>query len=267
VSERTSIAWTDHTFNPWWGCERVSPACDHCYAEAFAKRTGHDVWGRDAPRRFFGPKYWAAPIGWDRKASERGVRERVFCASMADVFEDRRDLDEWRSELWGLIEVTPWLDWQLLTKRPENVTRLVDPDWMEPGYWPKNCWVGTTVENQRQADLRIPELLRIPTRIRFLSCEPLLGPLSISRWLGCADPHHRHSGPCSLYGADRRLQWVICGGESGPHHRPLNIDDARDLKRQCVAAMVPFFFKQDSGLRPGHLGPLDLHIKQFPVTQ
>jgi len=124
VGTSTAIGWTDHTFNPWWGCERVSPGCQHCYAETFAKRTGNAVWGKAAPRRFFGPKHWAEPVKWNAAAAARGVPELVFCASMADVFEPRDDLNAERARLFELIEQTPFLIWQLLTKRPEAVTEL-----------------------------------------------------------------------------------------------------------------------------------------------
>lgn len=115
----TEIAWTDATFNPWWGCVRVSPGCENCYAESFAKRTGNAVWGVQAPRRFFPDKHWSEPRKWNAAAEKAGIRKRVFCASMADAFERREELDPWRAKLFALIEETPWLDWQLLTKRPE----------------------------------------------------------------------------------------------------------------------------------------------------
>jgi protein gp37 len=178
MGEQTAIAWTDHTFNPWWGCTRVSPGCEHCYAETFAKRVGQDVWGKNADRRFFGDKHWAEPIKWNAKAAQSGRRERVFCASMADVFEDRPELAEHRARLFDLIMFeTPWLDWQLLTKRPQNVLDMVPPRWLDAhayygtNGWPANCWIGTTVEDQERADERIPWLLSIPAAVRFLSCE------------------------------------------------------------------------------------------------
>jgi protein gp37 len=232
----TEIAWTDATFNPWWGCQRVSPGCQFCYAETFAKRTGNDVWGKESPRRFFGDKHWNEPLRWDRRAAEDGVRRRVFCASMADVFEDRRDLDPPRERLWDLIESTPNLDWQLLTKRPQNVVRLARWGTRE---WPANVWLGTTVEDQQRAEERIPHLKRIPARVRFLSCEPLLGPVYIRPWLPLGGIH-----------------WVIVGGESGPKHRPMNLDYARALREQCAFGHVPFFFKQVGGRTPKAGGSL-----------
>ena len=250
MGESTAIAWTDHTFNPWWGCERVSPGCQHCYAEAFAKRTGHDVWGKSSDRRFFGDAHWNEPVKWNRAALERRQVALVFCSSMADVFEDRPDLVEHRDRLFDLIEVTPHLRWQLLTKRPQNVMPLVPARWLHR--FPLNVWVGTTVEDQTRADERIPELVRIPADVRFLSCEPLLGPVNLHRWLVAADPP--------------LVDWVIVGGESGPGHRPLVLDHARSLVDQALAAKVPVFFKQIGGRTPtagGH--QLDgREIRQFP---
>jgi protein gp37 len=167
--KNSKIEWTHHTFNPWWGCTKVSDACAHCYAETFAKRTGHDVWGPDKPRRFFGDKHWEAPLLWNDQAKKAGERQRVFCASMADVFEDYNgpknlELLNARSQLWRLIEQTPNLDWLLLTKRPENILRFLPQAWDQTS----RLWIGTTVENQEQANKRIPELLKVPARIRFL---------------------------------------------------------------------------------------------------
>src|SRR5687767_4989547 len=123
MGQKSKIEWTDSTFNPWWGCVEVSPACDHCYARTFAKRTGHSVWGKDAPRRIFGDTHWSEPLKWNRKAEAFGVRHKVFCASMADVMESGIHLDGQRERLWALIEASPWLDWLLLTKRPQNFRR------------------------------------------------------------------------------------------------------------------------------------------------
>lgn len=243
----TNISWTDHTFNPWWGCTKVSPACDNCYAEAFAKRTGHDVWGKQADRRFFGEKHWNEPRKWSG---------RVFCASMADVFEPLSRLNPWRQKLWGLIEETPGLTWQLLTKRPEQVCRLVPPNWLRA--WPGHVWVGTTVEDQHEANLRIPRLLEAPAAVRFLSCEPLLGRVRIQRALDPLDIGGRWS--------IGDIGWVIAGGESGPRHRPFDLDHARDLRDQCARAGVPFFFKQVGGRTPTAGGDLldGVQHKEFP---
>lgn len=254
MGETTAISWTDHTFNPWWGCERVSPGCQNCYAEAFAKRTGHDVWGKNAGRRFFGDAHWAEPRKWNDAARERRWPALVFCSSMADVFEARPELDAPRARLFDLIEDTPHLRWQLLTKRPENVLSLVPARWIYE--LPRNVWVGTTVEDQQRADERIPELIRIPADVRFLSCEPLLGPVDLRPWL--ADPTRPPLPPL--------IDWVIVGGESGPRHRPLVLDHARQIVGQALTARVPVFFKQVGGRTPTAGGYLldGREIHQFP---
>ena len=241
MGEGSRIGWTDHTFNPWWGCARVSKGCEHCYAETFAKRTGHDVWGKGGERRFFGDGHWAEPLKWDRKAAEAGVRARVFCASMADVFEDHPALPPHRDRLWELIDATPHLDWLLLTKRPENMADMAPC----AGAWPRNIWAGTTVEDQDAADKRIPILLDVPAAVRFLSCEPLLGPVDLK----LADDYLTPAtGTRSDWGPS--LDWVIAGGESGPGARLMHPDWARTLRDQCVEAGVAFFFKQWGAWRP-----------------
>lgn len=222
MAKNSRIEWTDHTFNPWWGCVKVSPACKHCYAEAWAKRVGADVWGPKVDRRFFGEAHWSEPKRWNREAEAQGRRHRVFCASMADVFEERRELDVWRAKLGNLIASTPWLDWLLLTKRPEKAQSLAP--WGTQ--WPHNVWLGATVENQLWANRRLPILADVPAKVRFLSCEPLLGHLDLSNWLG----YH--------------IDWVIAGGESGPRARPSDPAWFRALRDQCLAARVPFHFKQ-----------------------
>lgn len=275
MGETTAIAWTDHTFNPWWGCVNVSPGCDNCYAEAFAKRTGHAVWGKDHGRRFFGEKHWAEPLKWEG---------RVFCASMADVFEPNDRLCAERERLWRLIDSTPHLTWQLLTKRPEQVPHLAPALWLEN--WPTNVWLGTTVEDQERAELRIPRLLKVPgVSVRFLSCEPLLEPVDLSRWLyiewgdalrtpGTPESFRGEGGwgvemVAAVRGQVPGIGWVICGGESGPHHRPMDPAWARDLRDQCQAAGVPFFFKQVGGRTPTAGGDeLDgQRYKEFPMVQ
>ncbi|WP_437649296.1 DUF5131 family protein [Sorangium sp. So ce362] len=227
MSKDSAIEWTDHTFNPWWGCTKISPACAHCYAETWSKRLRLPIWGQHAERRFFGDAHWDEPLAWNEKAAREGQRRRVFCASMADVFEDRADLDPWRARQWKLIEATPWLDWLLLTKRPENVGAMVP--W--GSNWPSNVWLGTTVENADWAAKRIPALLQHSAVIRFLSCEPLLGPIDLSPWMG-------------------EIDWVIVGGESGHGARPMRPVWARSLRDQCATAGVSFFFKQWGDIRP-----------------
>lgn len=238
MAKDSKIEWTHHTFNPWWGCAKVSPACKYCYAETWAKRIGSHVWGASAPRRFFTDKHWQDPLRWDAEAAERGERRRVFCASMADVFERRKELNEPRERLWKLIEETPHLDWLLLTKRPQNIA-LMAP-WGED--WPHHVWLGTTVENQTWAEKRIPILMEVPARIRFLSCEPLLGPIDLTSFL-----HQKANG----------IHWIIAGGESGPHSRPMNPDWVRNLRNQCAENGVAFHFKQW-----GHWIPEELLTEQ-----
>ena len=261
MAKNSKIEWTDHTFNPWWGCEKVSPGCAHCYADTFAKRVGHGgskpkLWGPDSERRMFGDKHWAEPLAWNRAAAEAGTRARVFCASMADVFEDRPELRAPRARLFELIRQTPHLDWLLLTKRPENADHLwteahakaTSPFYDDAPVWRPNVWLGTTVEDQQRANERIPHLLRVPAAVRFLSCEPLLGSVALDpTWL----PAHTEPLIFSKRVARERegwvgngLGWVIAGGESGPGARPMHPDWARSLRDQCSAARVPFLFKQ-----------------------
>jgi len=250
MGDKTGIEWTDHTFNPWWGCAAVSPACKHCYAETFAARFGVE-WGIKAERKPASEKYWRKPVAWNAAAEKAGQRARVFCASMADVFEDRRDLDPYRERLFVLIEATPWLDWQLLTKRPEAVMRLVPERWHAS--FPANVWVGTTVEDQRRAEERIKHLLHIPAAVRFVSCEPLLGAVDLGRWVFDRDAAlaRMMTGPAAMsadqaddYIAEIEIGWVIAGGESGPGARPMHPDWARRLRDLCASAGIPFFFKQ-----------------------
>lgn len=260
MAENSKIEWTDATFNPWIGCTKVSPACDFCYAEVSTpartlRASGQETWGANAPRKRTSDANWREPLKWNRKAAAEGRRMRVFCASLADVF-DNQVPDEWRADLFVLIRATPNLDWLLLTKRPQNIAKMLPPDW-GAGY--PNVWLGTTVENQTEADRRIPHLLNVPARVRFLSCEPLLGPVDLwirPRGAGLAQGIDALTGigSPSLTGAGRlgfgpsgeraRIDWVIVGGESGPGARPMHSDWARSLRDQCAAAGVPFFFKQ-----------------------
>jgi len=248
MGKDSRIEWTHHTFNPWWGCVKVSPACDHCYAEAWAKRVGSDVWGPKSERRFFGDAHWKEPLKWNREATEEGIRRRVFCASMADVFENRPDLVETRLKLLKLIEATPMLDWLLLTKRIHLVKKLLPKDYVLP----KHVWIGTTVENQEQADKRLKYLLQIAgPSVRFVSCEPLLSSIDLEAHL-----QPQKNG--------LRIDWVIAGGESGHGARPMDPTWPEDLQAQCEAADVPFHFKQW-----GHWAPADnLPLAQdFPANK
>jgi len=259
MGQETGISWTAHTFNPWWGCVKVSPGCDHCYADAQATRYGYSdggahfpIWGKDATRRFFGDNHWAEPLKWDRAAAKDGVTRRVFCASMADVMEDRRVLDVPRDRLYRLIDATPNLIWQLLTKRPQNYRKLLPAKWLVQPH--PRVWMGTTVEAQ-QYDWRIKELLTTPAEMRFVSYEPALGPVNFRRIehhpSGCGGPVFIDSlaGTFCSVGSNGNipyvgLDWIIVGGESGPHARPFDIQWARDTIRQCREAGVACFMKQ-----------------------
>jgi protein gp37 len=221
MGQNSTIEWTHHTFNPWWGCTKVSHGCTHCYAETLSTRYGHAIWGPRKSRRTFGEQHWQEPLKWHKQAAQQNQRMRVFCASMADVFEDNLSVEAERAKLWALIEETPMLDWLLLTKRPELMQRFAP--WKDQ--WPANVWAMTSVENQEQAEIRIPLLANVPAALKGLSVEPLLGAVDLSAWLGVVD-------------------WVIVGGESGAQARPMNPKWALDIRDQCVAARVPFFFKQ-----------------------
>lgn len=249
------IEWCDHTFNPWQGCTKISPACDNCYAESWAKRSGLVQWGNH-PRRRASAAYWQQPLKWNRQAACDGVRRKVFCASLADVF-DNQAPEEWRQDLWELIERTPSLDFLLLTKRPQNIAKMLPYDHPIRD----RIWLGTTVENDDEAARRIPIIATERARVRFLSCEPLLSNIRFGQLLA-------------------GINWVICGGESGPKARPYAYDWALSLIEQCAAAGVACFHKQvgahpigfdgrrvhlrnKKGNDPG-VWPAELRVRQFP---
>ena len=235
---QSEIEWTDHTFNPWWGCTKVSPACDNCYAEAFAKRLGLDIWSHGTDRRLLSEANWRLPLKWNQKAAQAGTKERVFCASMSDVFEWKKGLGQERIKLWELIESTPSLIWLLLSKRPHLAKRMVP--WGDD--WPANVWIGTTAENQKWADKRLPWLVDLPTRNRFVSCEPLLGQIRLESWLASAE-----------------IGWVIAGGESGHSARPTEPRWFYNLRDQCTTYDTPFHFKQW-----GNWAPIDSIVGHAP---
>ncbi|MGH2505848.1 MAG: DUF5131 family protein [Ktedonobacteraceae bacterium] len=238
MAKATEIQWVNrflpngqiirgHTFNPWWGCMKVSEECKHCYAQDIATHYGFkSTWGPAATssRRFFGDKHWAEPLTWNRQAEHDGHRHSVFCASMADIYEDNPTLEEARVRLWNITRTTPMLNWLILTKRPENI--LAMSPWGTN--WPNNIWIGISVGLQSRAEERIPHLLQVPAAVHFLSCEPLISQVDLSPWIS-------------------DLQWVICGGESGTEARPMNLDWARLLRQQCFEANVPYYFKQIGG--------------------
>jgi protein gp37 len=269
----TAIQWCDHTFNPWWGCTKVSEACRFCYAESWSERfprvvgstnPGGGLWGPDAPRSIASDKTWNDPIRWNRAAERDGVRRRVFCASMSDVFEDRRDLDDARTRLWGLIRQTPALDWLLLTKRPDRVRTMIPPSWGLHG-WPANVWMGTTVEDQVRALERVPALLSLPARVRFLSLEPLLEAVDLTylAWhcsscrqpIGAVANAKNECGRCEGEGEWRGVDWLIIGGESGHGSRPFNFAWARSLVALARAAGAAPFVKQLGAKPVGEWGP------------
>ncbi|VWB82851.1 phage Gp37Gp68 [Burkholderia aenigmatica] len=258
MSENTKIEWCDHTFNPWEGCQKVGPGCDHCYAETrnarFAGGTAAN-WGPGAPRRRTSLANWRKPLAWEAAHAEffaaHGRRQRVFCASLADVFDNAVD-PAWRVDLFRLIAKTPNLDWPLLTKRIGNAHAMLNEvvDELSCGIntWDELPWpgisIGATIVNQVEAERDIPKLLAVPARVRFLSMEPLLGPVTLNPWL--LAEHGRR-----LIGAHPGIDWVIVGGESGSGARPMHPDWARDLRDQCAAAGVPFHFKQHGEWAPG----------------
>ena len=243
MAETTGISWTDSTWNLVWGCVKISDGCLNCYADALSARYGHDVWGRGKSRRTFGPKHWADPLKWNEAAARSGRRHKVFCSSMTDWALDDSTVDAERAKLWPLIRRTPWLDWQLLTKRADRIRDCLPVDWAA-GY--PNVWLGVSVENRRHGLPRVDHLRAIPATVRFLSVEPLLEDL----------------GEVDLTGID----WVIVGGESGPGYRPMDHDWARSLRDQCDAVGTAFFFKQSAGFRSGTGTELDgEHVKHFPV--
>ncbi|MEX3008327.1 DUF5131 family protein [Hoeflea sp. TYP-13] len=250
MAENSNIEWTTHTFNPWIGCTKVSAACDDCYAEAWDKRFNGERWGPKAARTRTKPGNWRKPLKWNRECPIMGPRPRVFCASLADVFDNHKSIKkEWRDDLWRLIRGTVNLDWLLLTKRPQNIARFLPSDWGEDGY--HNVWLGTTVENQVEANRRIPALLNVSARIHFLSCEPLLGPLDLPniRVNWCSTPIDAFTGKDEK-GVQRfghSLDWVITGGENSLNFRPVDEDWFRALRDQCDQYHVPFLLKQKEG--------------------
>ncbi|WP_273785572.1 phage Gp37/Gp68 family protein [Brucella intermedia] len=225
MAMNSTIEWTDHTFNPWTGCTNISPGCDNCYAEAWSKRSGHVKWG-NSPRKRTTEAYWKAPHIWQQKAAafaaQHARRQRVFCASLADVFDNQVD-PSWRADLFRVIRDTPSLDWQLLTKRPQNIRKMLPEDWGTAGY--PNVWLGFTAEDQIRFDQRKRFLAEIPAAVWFVSYEPAIGPLRIAE-------------------SDPKPHWLISGGESGHNARPMNCQWARDIVNDCNKFGIAAFHKQ-----------------------
>lgn len=243
--QNSGIEWTDHTQNFWVGCTKVSAACDFCYAEQWAKRTGHpELW--DGSRRR--TKTWDDAYKLDRSAKAAGKRARMFTNSLADFFDNQID-PEWRLDAWDVIRTTENLDWLILTKRPQNISKMLPEEW-GAGY--PNVWLGTTTENQEEYDRRRLHLLRIPAVVHFFSVEPMMGPVIRD-----------------LANERGKRTWYICGGESGTHaRRPFDLQWAEDLRRSCAETNTPFFFKQDSARQAGQRGRASDALwatKQFPV--
>ena len=241
MAEQSEISWTDGTFNPWIGCTRVSPGCDHCYAARDnERRKWVPGWGAGVPRRR--TKTWGDPLRWNRKAAETGYRPRIFCASLADVF-DNEVPDEWRADLWQLFSDTPNIRWIVLTKRIGNVARMAPTDW-----WP-HVGIMATMVNQVEYDRDRLKLSAVPAPWRGISAEPLLGRIILD---------HKD--------AKANLDWIITGGESGPAHRPLDMDAVRYLRDQCRDLGIAFHHKQNGGFRGKDAGCLvdGVEHKHFP---
>lgn len=280
MGETTEIGWCDATFNPWWGCSKVAAGCAHCYAEALSKRTGRAKWGPEGTRVLTSEANWRLPRKWNRAAASDGERRRVFCASMADVFEDwggpiydhrgavacqlavPLSMADVRADLFDLIDATPHLDWLLLTKRPENIPRMwpacrgapddvCDDDGQTYSLHRHNVWLLASVAEQADVERNVPLLLKCQgfAPVLGLSCEPLIEAIKL---------------PAEMVGM---LQWMIVGGESGPGRRPVDAEAIEDVARQCQFNGVPVFVKQDAGPRPGTQGRISDEcwaMKQFP---
>lgn len=288
MGENSKISWTKHTWNPWIGCTKVSPGCVNCYAESFANRYNKAQWGPTAERVVTSDAYWNKPLAWDRAAERAGRRDRVFVASLADVFEERSDLDAVRADVFSMIERCRNLDWLLLTKRPQNIASQIAQatgrdaaDWLADN---RHVWLGTSVEDQRRAKERIPSLLALPAAVRFLSMEPLL------QWVDLEIIFHERAGMGGLLNALTGkwepaagdavdlwpVDWVIVGGESGPRARPMHPSWVTSIREACARYGTPFHFKQwGEWALKGSTGPvtrvqdfgvLALHGDWYPKT-
>lgn len=242
MAQVSAISWTDATFNPWIGCTKISPACEHCYAARDNKlRKWVPAWGEvgqpATPRRR--TKTWGDPLKWNRKAAETGYRPRVFCASLADVFDNEVD-QAWRDDLWQLLRETPNLRWILLTKRIGNAAKMLPPDWPF-----SNAGLMSTLENQEVWNRDYRKLAALPAAWHGVSAEPLLSRIDIG---------------------DAKPDWIITGGESGPGFRPLDMDAVRSLRDQCARNGVTFHHKQNGGFRGKDAGCLvdGVEHKHFP---
>lgn len=255
MAAETNIEWCDSTLNGWIGCDRISRGCDGCYAAVSTPaRTMGIVWGPKELRHRTKPATRHALTLYERRQAEfqrqHGRPRRVFVSSLSDVF-DNAAPQQWRNELWRDCEASPHVDKLVLTKRVGNVPRMVPPAWLVPGGWPPHVWLGITVVDQIEADRDVPKLLRVPAAVRFLSIEPMLGPVDLTNVpVGGGHGHHEFEPIITgnvLFRAAREaphVHWVICGGESGPQARPMHPDWVRSLRDQCAVAGTPFLFKQ-----------------------
>lgn len=240
MADRTTIEWTDATWNPVTGCTKVSPGCDHCYAERLTQRRGGD--------------FSKVTLHWDRIAQPLRWKKprRIFVCSMSDLFHREVPVG-FLTHVFQTMAECPQHIFQILTKRPGRMAwfakQLAVP-------WPENVWAGTSVESAKYLP-RLDVLARVPARVRFVSAEPLLGPLDMRPWLDyqvcTCDASGGHDWGCG----EPFLNWVITGGESGPGFRPPDPAWFQSLRDQCQTANVPFFFKQWGGLRPGGTALLD----------
>jgi protein gp37 len=265
----TSIEWTDKTWNPVTGCTKVSQGCKHCYAEAIANRMWATQYKPNADgtaRKFTDVRCHddrlTQPLSWKKPA-------RVFVNSMSDLFHPDVPF-EFILRVFGVMREAHWHTFQVLTKRPEIAFHFMS--WLMNGlgytsYPTPNVWLGVSVEDQANADKRIPVLLQTPAAVRFISAEPLLGPVKLQGWDGQLSRNYLGSGYVPDVAHRAPLNWVIVGGESGRGARPFNPDWARSIRDQCAAAGVAFFMKQMGGLRPGttlEALPPDLRVREFP---
>lgn len=274
----SKIEWTTHTFNPWIGCTKISPACDDCYAaRSTPARVKGIKWGARESRVKTSEDNWLKPLRWNAQAKKAGKPAYVFCASLSDIFDNHPSIQwQWRLRLYRLWQVTPWLIWQILTKRPQNIEKLGPEGGINKDDFP-NVWLGTTVENQAEAERRIPHLMKVDAAKRFLSIEPFLGPVDLkSLDVGhdtmdvLSGETYRQYAHAALGGVDLsdqqisqflhenemdvpenldaaicpKIDWVILGGESGHGARPFNLGQASSLVADCDVWGVPVFVKQ-----------------------
>ena len=241
MGKDSKITWTDHSFNPWVGCQKVSQGCANCYAERDMTRKPRwaNAWGPPETSERVRTKTWHGPIRWNRQARVQKNPQKVFCGSLCDVFENNPQVGDWRIELFeDVIRNTPWLQWLILTKRPERALEFFEN---RPELLTANVWMGISAADQETANERIPYLAQVPARTRFLSLEPLLGPIKLGFMETAPQTWtvNRNYQPVWSF-----IHWVSVGGESGPNARPMHLDWVRSIKDQCQEADVPFFFKQ-----------------------